>query len=141
MIGKPHFRVRGVKCGKCSRIHTWYKYRVWREGKKIKEEYIGKCDADGNDEYIDPDKYWYRAWGQRDKQREQSHTGQQSRKPPPQQRTRSPYEILGVSYTATQAEINKAYRALVKKYHPDINKQADPGVIVEINVAYHILTK
>ena len=141
MTGKSHFRVRGVKCGKCSCIHTWYKYRVWREGKKVKEEYIGKCDADGNDEYIDPDKYWHRAWRQWDKQREQSHTGQQAHKTPPQQRTRTPYEILGVSYTATKTEINRAYRALVKKYHPDINKHTDPRIIVEINVAYQILIK
>src|SRR5216684_3882696 len=48
MTGKSHFRVRGVRCGKCDRVHTWYKYRVWREGKKVKEEYIGKCDRYGN---------------------------------------------------------------------------------------------
>ncbi|NCU26028.1 J domain-containing protein [Candidatus Nomurabacteria bacterium] len=32
---------------------------------------------------------------------------------------KNPYEILGVAPTATDDEIKKAYRTLVKKYHPD----------------------
>ena len=31
------------------------------------------------------------------------------------------YEVLGVSKDADDAAIKKAYRALAKKYHPDMN--------------------
>jgi len=34
---------------------------------------------------------------------------------------RSPFEILGISETATDEEIKAAYRALVKRWHPDRN--------------------
>ncbi len=34
-----------------------------------------------------------------------------------------PYRILGIERSATEEEVRKAYRALAKKYHPDINKE------------------
>lgn len=53
----------------------------------------------------------------------------------------NPYEILGVPTTASDAEIKAAYRRLVKKYHPDINKGGDVGnVIAQVNEAYDILS-
>ena len=51
------------------------------------------------------------------------------------------YEVLGISKTATDAEIKKAYRKLSKQYHPDINKE--PGAdekFKEIAQAYEILS-
>ncbi|MEQ6166897.1 J domain-containing protein [Ekhidna sp. MALMAid0563] len=51
------------------------------------------------------------------------------------------YEVLGIKPAATQAEIKKAYRKLVKQYHPDINADisaADKMVI--INDAYEVLS-
>ena len=48
------------------------------------------------------------------------------------------YDILGVSKSASQEEIKKAYRALCKKYHPDKN-QGDDTKIKEVNEAYAVL--
>jgi molecular chaperone DnaJ len=56
--------------------------------------------------------------------------------------TTNPYEVLGVTSTATDEEIKKAYRSLAKKYHPDAN----PGdkyaaqKMSEINAAYDQIT-
>ena len=53
---------------------------------------------------------------------------------------KSLYETLGVSESATQAEIKKAYRSLAKKYHPDINKTPEAEEkFKEINGAYEVL--
>lgn len=52
------------------------------------------------------------------------------------------YEILGVSKDATQDDIKKAYRTLVKKYHPDLHPN-DPQCaekFKEINEANEVLS-
>lgn len=59
---------------------------------------------------------------------------------------RDPYSVLGVSRTATDDEIKKAYRALVRKYHPDnyagsATAEAAEERMKEINEAYDAVQK
>lgn len=50
------------------------------------------------------------------------------------------YEILGVSRHASEAEITKAFKALVKQYHPDRNPTSEAErKLMKINNAYEIL--
>ena len=54
-----------------------------------------------------------------------------------------PYKVLGVSPTATDEEIAKAYRRLAKKYHPDLNQGSEEAAkkMREINAAYEQIRK
>jgi len=54
---------------------------------------------------------------------------------------KDPYEILGVSPLATQEEIRRAYRALVRRYHPDSGtEEASATRFLEIHQAYELLS-
>lgn len=58
----------------------------------------------------------------------------------------NPYEVLGISENASDEEIKRAYKELVKKYHPD-KYQNNPlsdlaeEKLQEVNEAYDMLTK
>ncbi len=58
----------------------------------------------------------------------------------------NPYEVLGVSENASEEEIKRAYKELVKKYHPDkyqnnpLSELAEEK-LQEINEAYDMLMK
>lgn len=59
---------------------------------------------------------------------------------------RDPYEVLGISRTATEEEIKKAYKALSRKYHPDANihnprKEEAEERFKEIQQAYQQIMK
>ncbi len=55
--------------------------------------------------------------------------------------SKSLYETLDVSDSATEAEIKKAYRKLARQYHPDVNKDPDAEEkFKEINAAYEVLS-
>lgn len=59
---------------------------------------------------------------------------------------RDPYQVLGVSRSASEEEIKKAYKALSRKYHPDANinnpnKDAAEEQFKEIQQAYQQIMK
>lgn len=59
---------------------------------------------------------------------------------------KNPYEVLGIKEGASEEEIKRGYREMVKKYHPDqyqdnpLSKLAEDK-LREINEAYEYLTK
>lgn len=51
------------------------------------------------------------------------------------------YKMLGVPRTAQPDEIKRAYRALARKYHPDVSKEADAEQRMrQVNEAYVVLS-
>ena len=59
---------------------------------------------------------------------------------------KDPYKVLGISPSATDEEIKDAYRALVKKYHPDKFADSDLAELAnekmkEVNSAYDEIQK
>ena len=59
---------------------------------------------------------------------------------------RDPYEVLGISRSASEEEIKKAYKALSRKYHPDANinnpnKDQAEEKFKEIQQAYQQIMK
>jgi DnaJ-class molecular chaperone len=51
------------------------------------------------------------------------------------------YNLLGVSLTASDAEIKHSFREMAKKYHPDLNNETDAGDNFRmLYIAYETLT-
>src|SRR5437867_9593613 len=51
------------------------------------------------------------------------------------------YDILGVKPNASLDAIKRAYRRLVKRYHPDLNKQRGAKeMFLEVKEAYEVLS-
>lgn len=53
--------------------------------------------------------------------------------------TADPYAVLGVPRTATREEIARAYRAVVKRSHPDTGAPTSPAEMARISAAWKIL--
>jgi len=52
------------------------------------------------------------------------------------------YEVLGVTRSASEEELKKAYRTQAKKYHPDLNKddKASEAKFKEVSEAFEVLS-
>jgi len=51
-----------------------------------------------------------------------------------------PYRILGVTRDASEDEVKKAYKRMARKYHPDLNKDANAEEkFKEVNSAFEVL--
>lgn len=50
------------------------------------------------------------------------------------------YEVLGVERNAPLDQIKKAYRKLVRKYHPDMGESSDLERFLEIQKAFEVLS-
>ena len=52
------------------------------------------------------------------------------------------YDILGVTRTASEVEIKKAFRQLARKYHPDVNSgdKSSEEKFKKVNEAYTVLS-
>lgn len=51
------------------------------------------------------------------------------------------YEVLGISRSASDADIKSAFRKLAKQYHPDVNKEPDAAEkFKEVQEAYSVLS-
>jgi curved DNA-binding protein CbpA len=52
----------------------------------------------------------------------------------------TPYEVLGVTPDASFDEIQRAYRLLALRHHPDVAPDADPATMAAINGAWSVLS-
>jgi curved DNA-binding protein len=52
---------------------------------------------------------------------------------------RTHYDLLGVAPTAPVEEIQRAYRLLALRHHPDVAPDADPAAMAALNVAWDVL--
>ncbi|MBN1533798.1 MAG: J domain-containing protein [Spirochaetes bacterium] len=145
-----------------------YNERLYAEKEKRKKETRPRSEKAAGEAPRDETRYWQErekakprgpgaggrsageraTWGSAERERERRGGEETGRRPKEERRDLRARRVLGVSHDAGKEEIKRAYRELVKRYHPDrlgalggdeVRRAEEK--LKEINRAYDELTR
>lgn len=135
------------QCGQPYRVNAYAE----RSGQRKPKYCSAKCKQAAyrarSQELQEQAKRRYQAnWRDETQRKSQERAQEQQHQEPPRRRGRMTLEqaclILGLPHNYTAAALKKAYRDMMKRWHPDLNKSPDAKhMSQEINTAYEYLNR